>query len=171
MLLFWHDIQNELVAVMGRKVIEKIQAEVSQAQYNNSWWEQGYLQEEAVVNYPAYYIHKRFVGYKHATELNVTALYKYILQVISEMQLDLKGCVSQCYDWVSVISRECAGVSAKILERNTKAVYIHCCAHRLNLALVKAIPAAETSLACYKCCMSSCHPLRPMKYFLNSRKC
>ena len=44
------------------------------------------------------------------------------------------------------MSGECAGVSAKILERNTKAVYIHCCAHRLNLVLVdtvKAVPAAE----------------------------
>ena len=62
------------------------------------------------------------------------------------MQLDFNGCVSQCYDGASVMSSECVGVSAKILEKNAKAVYIHCCAHRLNLALVdtvKAIPAAE----------------------------
>lgn len=69
------------------------------------------------------------------------------LQVISEMQLDIKGCVRKpMYDGASVISGECAGVSAKILERNTKAVYIHCCAHCFNLALVdkvKAISAAE----------------------------
>ena len=44
------------------------------------------------------------------------------------------------------MSGECTGVSAKILERNTKVVHIHCCAHHLNLALVdtvKAIPEAE----------------------------
>ena len=94
------------------------------------------------------------------------------LQVISEMQLDIKGCVRKpMYDGGSVISGECAGVSAKILERNTKAVYAHCCAHRLNLVLVKQFQQLKTSLACYRCCMSSCPPLRPMKYFLNSRKC
>ena len=91
-------------------------------------------------------IHERFVGYTHATELNATPLYEYILQPISEMQVDIKGCICQYYDGASVMSGECAGVSAKILERNTKAVYIHCCAHRLNLALVdtvKAVTAAE----------------------------
>ena len=40
----------------------------------------------------------------------------------------------------------CNGVSAKILGMNPKAVYIHCCAHRLNLVLVdscKNIAAAS----------------------------
>ena len=40
----------------------------------------------------------------------------------------------------------CNGVSAKILGMNPKAVYIHCCAHQLNLVLVdscKNIAAAS----------------------------
>ena len=147
-----HDIQNELVAVMGRKVMEKIQAEVCEAQYYTIIADESkdISKKEQLSTVLRYVyrgrIHERFVGYTHATQLNATALSEYILQVISEMQLDIKGCVSQCYDGASVMSGECAGVSAKILERNTKAVYIHCCAHRLNLALVdtvKAIPAAE----------------------------
>lgn len=51
--------------------------------------------------------------------------------------------MSQCYDGASVMSGRLGGVSAKILELNSSAVYIHCCAHRLNLALVdtsKAVP-------------------------------
>ena len=47
----------------------------------------------------------------------------------------------------------CSGVSARILEMNPKAVYIHCCAHRLNLVLVdscKSVAAASDlfSLLC-----------------------
>ena len=57
--------------------------------------------------------------------MQLTELSEYILQVISEMQLDIKRCVSQCYDGASGMS---AGVSTKILQRNIKAVYIHCCA-------------------------------------------
>ena len=33
----------------------------------------------------------------------------------------------------------------KILERNTKAVYIHCCAHRFNLALVDKVKVISTA--------------------------
>ena len=41
------------------------------------------------------------------------------------------------------MSGKCNGVGAKILELNSSAMYVHCYAHRLNLALVdvsKAIP-------------------------------
>jgi len=42
-----------------------------------------------------------------------------------------------------------SGVSARIKELNPKAVYVHSCAHCLNLALVdsvKALPVLKTSL-------------------------
>ena len=48
------------------------------------------------------------------------------------------------------MSGSCSGVSARIKELNPKAVYIHCCAHRLNLALVdtvKSITIAEDFFA------------------------
>ena len=66
------------------------------------------------------------------------------------MQLNSAMCVSQCYNGASVMNGSCSGVSARIKELNPKAVYIHCCAHRLNLALVdtvKSIPIAEDFFA------------------------
>lgn len=36
------------------------------------------------------------------------------------------------------MSGKCNGVSAGILDRNPKALYIHCCAHRLNLVQVNS---------------------------------
>lgn len=95
-------------------------------------------------------IHERFIGYIHATELDAYALTEYILQVISELHLGIESCVSQCYDGASVMSGARSGVSARIKELNPKAVYVHCCAHRLNLALVdtvKALPVAEDFFA------------------------
>ena len=65
------------------------------------------------------------------------------MQITSEMQLDIKGCVSQCYVGASVMSVQ---VSVQKYLKGTKSVYIYCCAHCLNLVLVdivKAIPAAE----------------------------
>lgn len=53
------------------------------------------------------------------------------------------------------MSGACSGVSARIKELNPKAVYVHCCAHRLNLAIVdtvKALPVAEDFFALCPAC-------------------
>jgi len=90
-------------------------------------------------------VRERFVGYVHAHKLDASALSQCILKTLSDMDIDIAYCVSQCYDGVSVMSGHCVGVSAKIPEKNDKAVYEHCCAHRLNLVLVdtaKQLPTA-----------------------------
>ena len=90
-------------------------------------------------------VHERFLGIAHAHELDASALSEYILKTLSDLHINIQFCVSRCYDGASVMSGQCAGVSAKIKEKNNKAVYVHCCAHRLNLVLVdasKQLPAA-----------------------------
>lgn len=69
---------------MGRKAMEKIQAEVSEAQYyiitaDESKDISKKEQLSIILQYVHHgIIHERFVGYTHATELNATALSKYI---------------------------------------------------------------------------------------------
>ena len=90
--------------------------------------------------------HEHYLGYTHAQNLTATGLSTYILNMLSELELDIDNCISQCYDGASVMSSACSGVSAKIKEKNSKAVYIHCCSQCLNLALVdtvKVVPSAE----------------------------
>ena len=45
--------------------------------------------------------------------------------------------ISQCYDGASVMSGSCTGVQQWIKELAPCAIYTHCCAHILNLVLVK----------------------------------
>ena len=47
-------------------------------------------------------IHERFVGFTHAQELNAQALTEYIVGVLDHLQLDIRDCISQCYDGASV---------------------------------------------------------------------
>ena len=91
-------------------------------------------------------IHEQFIKYVHATDLDAASLTENILQIISQVQPSIDRCVSQCYNGALVMSGACSGVSVQIKELNPRAVYIHCCAHCLNLALVdtvKFIPVAE----------------------------
>ena len=50
--------------------------------------------------------------------------------------LDPTCIVSQGYDGASVMSGRCSGVQQRIKEVAPQAVYVHCYAHCLNLALV-----------------------------------
>ena len=91
-------------------------------------------------------VHERFISYTHCEELHASALTSYIFQVLDGLQINIKNCISQCYDGASVMSGAYSGVSARILEENLRAIYIHCHAHQLNLALVdtcKNLPPAS----------------------------
>ena len=92
---------------------------------------------------------------------------------LSQLQLSIDRCVSQCYDGASVMSGSCFGVSARIKELNTRAVYIHCCAHRLNLALVdtvKSIPVAEGFFALLQTLYVFMATSKAHKIFLSRQK-
>ena len=114
------------------------------------------------------YVHEckiieRFTGYTHAIGFDARALADYILCCTSTFDLDLSNCVSQCYDGATVMSGCNAGVQALIREKCNQAVYVHCCAHRLNLVLVDEIPLASNFLPLLK------HSVIFMKHLLQFR--
>lgn len=81
-------------------------------------------------------IHERFISYYYCEELHAAALTSYIYEVLAKMGLNIADSVSQCYDGASVMSGSLTGVQTRILQDHLRAIYIHCHAHQLNLALV-----------------------------------
>uniref|UniRef100_A0A1X7UU67 TTF-type domain-containing protein n=1 Tax=Amphimedon queenslandica TaxID=400682 RepID=A0A1X7UU67_AMPQE len=79
---------------------------------------------------------ERFVGYTLATDLTAQSPTKYIMAKMNDLEVNHEHLVSQCYDGASVMYGSNAGVHKFIKKRSPQAVYIHCCAHRLNLVLV-----------------------------------
>ena len=57
--------------------------------------------------------------------------------------LDPACIVSQGYDGASVMSGRCSGVQQRLKEVSPCAVYIHCYAHKLNLALVDCVKSNQ----------------------------
>ena len=100
--------------------------------------------------------------------MHASSLSEHILKTLSDLHINIQFCVSQCYDGASVMSGQYAGV---IKELNNKAVYVHRCAHRLNLVLVdtsKQLPAVADFFTLLENCMYSCHP-NPTNSFLESK--
>lgn len=142
-----HVIQNELLEVMAGEVKKTIENELHEATYYTLIVDElkdiSKKEQLAVILRYVYQgvIRERFIAYVHATQLDAASLTSYVLRVLSELQLSIEHCVSQCYDGASVMRGSSSGVSARIKELNGKAVYIHCCAHRLNLVLVESVKA------------------------------
>jgi len=58
-----------------------------------------------------------------------------IKDCLCRMSLPIELCRGQCYDGASVMAGAVAGVSSRIAADEPRAVYVHCLAHSLNLAL------------------------------------
>ena len=76
-------------------------------------------------------VNEHFVGFSELSELDAKALSDKIMQRLMELGLDIKKCISQCYDGASVMSGVVTGVQQRIREVvGGSCVYIHCHAHR-----------------------------------------
>ena len=77
-----------------------------------------------------------FLTYVEVVSLDALGLSTYILDTLKHFGLDPTCIVSQGYDGASVMSGKCSGVQQRIKEVAPQALYVHCYAHCLNLALV-----------------------------------
>ena len=91
-------------------------------------------------------IHERFLTFVEAVSLTAESLTSYLLSVLAEYQLDPTLMVSQGYDGASVMSGNISGVQQRMKEVVPYAVYIHCYAHTLNLALVDCVKRVQVCL-------------------------
>jgi len=104
-------------------------------------------------------VKERFLTFVHAASLNAESLSAYFIQALEENEIDPSGMVSQGYDGASVMSGRCTGVQKRIKDKYPCALYIHCCAHILNLVLVdcsKKISLHMTFFAFLSLCMFLC---------------
>lgn len=66
-----------------------------------------------------------------------------ILKTVHNLGLDIQNCVGQGYNRAAVMSSAIVGASTVVLEKNPRALYTHCVAHSLNLAVVDSSNVQE----------------------------
>ena len=153
------EIQNEPLGVMGDMVLQTISNEVQKAGiYSLLADETKDISRKEQLSIVLRYVYNgsvydRFVGYTFAEQLDAESLYKYICNVIQSCNLFPENCACQCYDGASVMSGRCSGVQARFKVSAAMALYIHYCAHRLNLVLVdsiRGIPIAQVFFSLFE---------------------
>jgi len=138
------EIQNDMLKVLAKTVNNKICDRVRKAGMYSILADETKdcskkEQLSLVVRYvdvDSATIFEHFLSYTEANSLNAESLSSYIIETLRDNKLDPAQIVSQGYDGASVMSGHNSGVQQRIREIAPQAVYIHCYAHCLNLALV-----------------------------------
>ena len=76
-----------------------------------------------------------FVGFYDTKRTNAPALLDLLKRATTSLHLEISKLVGECFDGASNMSGEHAGLSALMKGVAPLSLYVHCCAHRLNLAI------------------------------------
>ena len=84
-------------------------------------------------------IEEIFFGHYETSITTSDALFTILKDVLLRMQLDINKCRGQCCDAAANVSGHVAGLRSKVLEKEIRTLYVHCRAHKLNLAVQDAM--------------------------------
>jgi len=82
-----------------------------------------------------YQVIEDVIGLYEISRQNAPTVVEAILDALTRCGLDMRDCRGQSFDGASNMSGLYGGVSALILKQQSKAIYVHCNAHCLDLAI------------------------------------
>ncbi|XP_030486911.2 uncharacterized protein LOC115703821 [Cannabis sativa] len=136
--------QKQVLHVLGNKVRNAIREEIGDAKFSvivdEARDESKKEQMSIVLRFVDKdgYVQERFFGLIHVKDTAALTLKEGIFSILSNYSLDLQSIRGQGYDGASNMRGQWNGLQALILSECPYAYYVHCFAHRLQLALVAA---------------------------------
>ncbi|XP_030753184.1 zinc finger MYM-type protein 1-like [Sitophilus oryzae] len=149
-------IQNDIINNAGNIIQSKIIGEIKECGASAIMVDEARCFKEQQLSFCVRYtkkleIEERFLGFVECSQQrDASSLCTLIINFIDKLGLRNFPIIAQAYDGASVMSGRNGGLQAKIREIHPEAIYIHCMAHRLNLAVV-----------------DSCNDIQGVKEFFN----
>ncbi|XP_060863504.1 zinc finger MYM-type protein 1-like [Metopolophium dirhodum] len=88
-------------------------------------------------------IRESFLGFFALQNHGSSDYAELLLKILTKFGLDIKKCRDQGYDGASVMSGAHFGVQKRIINIVPTALYVHCCAHNLNLVISDAAKTSQ----------------------------
>ena len=140
------EIQNELLSVMGRLVIQNILANLQQSPYLTIMLDETTdisNHEQAVIILRRVtddlQVFEEFLGLYHVPSIDSDTLTKVAKDVLCHFNLPISKLRGQCYDGASAMRGVRSGVPKQICDEEPRALYTHCYGHSINLAVNDAM--------------------------------
>ena len=93
--------------------------------------------------------HDEIIGLKDMPSTDADSIVRELTDVLLRMRLKLEKCRGQCYDGCSITSGAKNGVAVQIKNEESRALYTHCYAHSINLAVgdtMKSCPVLKDTI-------------------------
>lgn len=145
-----HEVQNELLSIMAVQILRHIAAQIQSAVFFAVMGDEATdcSNKEQVV-LPFRWVdedlaaHEEFIGLYLTDSTTASALVAIIEDTILRMNIKLEHCRGQCYDGASVMSGAKKGVAKVIANKESRAIFIHCYGHALNLGVSDTIKQCQ----------------------------
>ena len=137
--------QNELLKLVGDRCIERICQEAQTAEYFGVIVDEtADISRKEQVSISIRYcvdgcMMERFIGFYDTPSQTGQQLYELLTDTLTSLGFKLPNLVGEGYDGASNMSGKTLGLAAKMKAVAPKSLYVHCHAHRLNLALQQSI--------------------------------
>ena len=97
---------------------------------------------------------EEFLGFTKLDKMDASSIADSILDQCSKFGLNLEKLHGQGYDGCSTMAGKEGGVQAKIRNKYSKAVFVHCASHRLNLVVndLNAVPEIRNTIGTVRDC-------------------
>ncbi|KAL4112674.1 hypothetical protein QTP88_016421 [Uroleucon formosanum] len=143
-------IQNDILKCMADETLHKILNEVKQAKYFtiivDSTIDIGRIDQ---FSFSLRFVDQQGDIKEHFLCFEATAndYFVIIKKLMEEYKLDISLCCGQAYDGANTMSGRFSGLQSKIKDVSPLALYIHCCAHNLNLVLIDSIRSSINAVS------------------------
>lgn len=137
-------IQNEIIEIISMNIEEKIVSEIKQCGMFSIMCDEARSAKKEQLSFCVRYandleIKERFLTFIDCSNArDASSISEIIINLLKKYNIEDLRLVGQSYDGAAVMSGKRAGVQSKIREKYPIAIYTHCMAHRLNLAIVDA---------------------------------
>ena len=134
-------IQNEFLEIMALTVLQNNVRNISGQQFTIMVDETTDIANTEQMVFCLRYVddqlnsHEEFIGMHSLDSTTAQSITHTIEDILLRLSLQLVNCRGQCYDRASAMAGCRTGVATTILERESRALYTHCCGHALNLAV------------------------------------
>ena len=144
------DIVNEIITMMGNTILRSILNDIK-----NAMWYSLIADEATDVSHHEQLslsirwvdkditVHEDTLGLFQLPNTKSTTLFHVIKDILIRCSLSLSQCRGQAFDGASNMSGIRNGVQALVKSEASKALYVHCLAHSLNLCLKDSLTAVN----------------------------
>lgn len=151
-----HDIQNEFITLLASAVRGKILGEIREAKYFGILFDStpdiSHIEQlSEVIRYVRLdydtgqvEIREAFIDFLELDKKDAAGYEEVILKKLKDDDLKFSDCRAQMYDNATVMSGHISGVQARLSNQNSKAIFVNCDNHSLNLAGVHAASVDPT---------------------------